>query len=80
MYRKVYVDVILRQDKSGATRPLRIIGENGRVYEVERLLYKCRAASMKVGGCGMRYTVQICGRETYVFEEDGRWFVEAKES
>lgn len=80
MYRKVYVDVILRQDKSGATRPLRIIWENGRVYEVERLLYICRAASMKVGGCGMRYTVQICGRETYIFEEDGRWFVEARDS
>ena len=80
MYRKVYVDVILRKDKSGATRPLRIIWENGRVYEVERLLYICRAASMKVGGCGMRYTVQICGRETYIFEEDGRCFVEAHES
>ncbi|MBO5859272.1 MAG: hypothetical protein J6R20_05800 [Clostridia bacterium] len=79
MYRKVYVDVILRQDKMGSTRPLRVIWEDGRVYEVERLLYICRAASMKVGGYGMRYTVQICGKETYLFEEDGRWFVEAHE-
>ena len=57
MYRKVYVDVILKQDKTGTTRPLRIIWEDGRVYEIERLLYICRAASLKVGGCGMRYTV-----------------------
>jgi len=26
----------------------------------------------------MRYTVRILGRETYMFEDEGRWFVEAR--
>jgi hypothetical protein len=78
MPRKVYVDVILKQDKDGNTVPLKIKWEDGRVYEVDRLLYKCKAASLKVGGCGMRYTVRIMGKETYLFEDDGRWFMEAK--
>ena len=39
----------------------------------------CRAASTKVGGTGLRYTVMICGKETYLFdEENGKWFVEGK--
>lgn len=49
-----------------------------KLYEVDRLKQVCRAASLKVGGCGMRYTIVVCGKETYIFEEDGKWFVEAK--
>ena len=77
MIRKVYVDVVVLQDKDGKSRPLRIQWEDGTVYKVERLLSRSRAKSRKVGGGDMRYTVQINGKETFLFEEDGRWFVEA---
>ena len=30
------------------------------------------------GGGGIRYTVRINGRETYLFQEGSRWFVEAR--
>ena len=36
-----------------------------------------RAAATKVLGSGTRYTVVIKGQEKYLFEEAGRWFVEA---
>ena len=78
MRKKIYVEVLLKQDKDGNTRPLQIVWEDGTVFEIERLIHRCRAASLKVGGGGIRYTVQIHGRETFLFEEDGRWFVEAK--
>ena len=53
--------------------------ENGEKYEIDRVIQKCRAASTKVGGTGIRYTVQICGKPTFLFdEENGKWFVEAK--
>lgn len=78
MARKVYVDVTLKLDKYGAVTPLAVTWEDGATYEVDRLLYVCRAASLKAGGAGTRYTVRIRGRETYLFEEDGRWFVEAR--
>ncbi len=45
-----------------------------------RIIYKCRAASQKVGGGGIRYTVLICGKESYLFQEGNKWFVEAKEN
>ncbi len=79
MARKVYVDVTLKQDKYGNTVPLSVTWEDGAVYAVDRLIFVCRAASLKAGGAGMRYTVRICGKETYLFEEDGRWFVEGKD-
>ena len=41
--------------------------------------HRCRAAATKVGGTGIRYTVSICGKQTYLFdEENGKWFVEFK--
>lgn len=53
--------------------------ENDEKYEIDRVIQKCRAASTKVGGTGIRYTVQICGKPTFLFdEENGKWFVEAK--
>ena len=78
MLRKVFVDVVLLQDKDGKSRPLKIKWEDGTIYSIERLICRSRAASVRVGGGKMRYTVQICGKETFLFEEDGRWFVEAR--
>lgn len=76
--RKVYVEVVLRQDTDGNKRPLNIKWLDGSIYEIDRLKDVRLAASLKVGGCGIRYTVFIEGRETYLFEEGNRWFVEAK--
>ena len=28
------------------------------------------------GGLGVRYTCRICGKEVWLFEEEGRWFLE----
>jgi hypothetical protein len=37
-----------------------------------------RAASLKAGGVGIRYTCLICGGQHYLFyEENYKWFVEA---
>ena len=63
--RKVYVPVNLDVDAE--------------VYEIDRLKHKCRAASTKVGVCGIRYTVMIGGHESFLYNEDEKWFVEAKE-
>lgn len=63
----------------GTARPRKIKFEDGEVYEIDRVRHCCRAASTKVGGTGLRYTVMICGTETFLFdEENGKWFVEGK--
>lgn len=79
MARRAYVKVIARHDEQGRVRPLEVEWEDGRRFEVDRLLDVRRAAALKAGGQGLRYTVRILGKETYLFEDEGRWFVEARE-
>lgn len=77
--RKVYVGVNADHNPDGTCRPNIITFENGEKYEIDRIIKKCRAHATRVGGTGIRYTVSICGKETFLFDEDnGKWFVEAK--
>ena len=66
--RKVYVEVDVTHKTDGTARPRKIKFEDGEVYEIDRVKYCCRAASTKVGGTGLRYTVLICGTETPTVE------------
>lgn len=77
-HRKVFVEVTVKVSPEGEVRPLTITFEDGIVYEINRLKSRCRAHATKVGGTGIRYTIVVNNHETYLFEDDGRWFVEAK--
>ena len=78
MARKVYVEVTARFDTEGRITPLSLTWEDGTVFEIDRVLDCRRAASLKAGGIGMRYTVRIGNQQSYLYYEDPRWFVEAK--
>ena len=75
-YRKEYVTVKLRVDPDGSIRPLSFVWVDGNQYKIDRLIHRTHAASTKVGGRGMRYTIRVNGKESYLFEEDGKWFME----
>ena len=75
---KKYVKVVSSTDEDGVVTPLSVEWEDGRVYEIDRVLDRRHAASLKVGGTGMRYLVRIGQAKTYLFHEESRWFVEAK--
>lgn len=79
MAQKVYVKVNADFMPGGDLRPRSLVWTDGRVYEITRVLHCLRAASTRVGGCGMRYTVVVEGRERYLFREEDRWFVEGKD-
>ena len=74
--RKAYVSVNVNIDEHGDIMPCFVIWKNGLVYRIDKVIYKCRAASMVVSGGGIRYTVLIKGQESYLFQEGNRWFVE----
>lgn len=76
---KIYVKVEAEFSLDGALRPQCIIWEDGRRFEIDRIIDCRRAASLKAGGAGLRYTCMICGTPHYLFyEENYKWFVEAK--
>ncbi len=76
--KKEYVSILAQIHMDGAIQPLSVLLEDGRKYDIDEVKDKCRAASLKAGGCGIRYTIRIGARDTYLFDEDGRWFVEMR--
>lgn len=77
---KKYVEVTAKFDVDGTVVPLEIQWEDGAKFEIDRILDVRQAASLKAGGTGIRYTCRIRGRVKYLWLEESRWFVEAKES
>jgi len=75
---KVYVDVTEKRTKEGFLRPLSFVWEDGTEYEIDRVINACPGHSLRAGGYGIRYTVEIEGRQTYMFLEEDKWFMEKK--
>ena len=73
---KINLEVNADFDLDGNIRPRAITWEDGRVYEIDRVLDVRRAASLKAGGVGMRYICRIRGKEVKLFNDEGRWFME----
>lgn len=80
MSRKVYVEVAAVFSPEGQILPRQIRWEDGTVFAVDRVVDIRRAAALKAGGCGLRYTIRIGGRQTYLFLDEDRWFVEANDA
>jgi hypothetical protein len=77
MENKVYVDVTAEFSKEGALKPKSFRWEDGRVYEIQNVKDVRRAASLRAGGAGIRYTCIVNGRESHLYYEDNnKWFLE----
>lgn len=76
--RKAYVGVNVEWTLDGKIIPKVIIWEDGRKFVIDRILDVRPAASLKVGGVGIRYTIRVRGKETFLFRSQYRWFVEAR--
>lgn len=76
--KRQYVQVVARHDEDGLVLPLAIIWNDGRRFKIDRVLDRRPAASLKVGGNGLRFCIRIGNTETYLYYENPRWFVEAK--
>ena len=55
--KKEYVSILAQIHRDGSIQPLGILLEDGRKYDIDEVKDKCRAASLKAGGCGIRYTI-----------------------
>ena len=75
---KTYIDVVVIHYKSGMIKPLFIIWENGQKYPIDKVKNVVKAASLKAGGCGIRYTCMINNQERFLFLEENKWFIERK--
>lgn len=70
------MQVVAEHNEDGKVKPLSLKWEDGRIFIIDRVLDVRMAASLKAGGQGIRYTCRICGKQVYLFCDEGRWFVE----
>lgn len=63
-------------DLDGNIRPRAITWEDGRVFEIDRILDARMAPAMVAGGLGMRYLCRIRGKVVKLFNDEGKWFME----
>ena len=75
-YVKQPVAVAVVINESGKMRPLKFRWKDGQYYNIDNILCAERAASTKVGGCGIRYTIMVEGLPRFLYNEDGKWFME----
>ena len=76
---KIYVNVVAAFSSDGRIRPMCIVWEDGRKFPIDKVIDVRRAASLKAGGTGLRFTCQIGGEQHYLFyEENYKWFVEGR--
>ena len=75
-FQKEYVAVTVEIDPEGCVRPRTVTLEDEGTFEIDQILRVVPAASTKVGGCGIRYTIRIDDKRSFLFDEDGRWFIE----
>ncbi|SDD90665.1 hypothetical protein [Sporomusa acidovorans] len=73
---KLFVKITTEHDTDGRIKPILLHWEDGRKFEIDKVLDVRQAASLKAGGQGMRYTCRIAGKEVYLFHDEGRWFIE----
>lgn len=77
--KKVYVKVTADFGPDGRLMPKSITWRDGQVFDIDRVTDVRRAAALKAGGCGVRYTCLIGNHISFLFyEENYKWFVEAK--
>ena len=73
---KVYVDVMAEFTKDGRLISKSFVWKDGNTYIIQKVTDIRRAASLKAGGVGIRYTCIVDGQESHLYYEDNNlWFV-----
>ncbi len=70
--KRVAVTVETARDSNGWPIPLIMI-EDGTRYLIDRVLYYSKALEGEYEG--VRYTVNICGREVYLYRDRDSWYL-----
>lgn len=79
MARKVFVRVMVEYNEHGQVRPCSLTWEDGRHFDIDRIMDIRQSVSLKVGGSGIRYTCRIRGRPAYLFQDGNLWYMEGSD-
>lgn len=73
--RKQYVEVIATHHIDGSVRPQQIIFAAGPIYDIEDVTGPTKIKTSSTHEIANRYAVVVKGKETFLYEDCGKWFV-----
>ena len=73
---KTYVKVNVNVSELGKITPVYIVFNDTR-YNIDRVLDVRHAPNFDTGGMGIRYTIRVNGKVTHLWEENGKFYVNA---
>ena len=62
--------MIAKFEEDGRIIPLQVLWEDGRVFEIDRILDMRPGVSLKAGGQGIRYVCRILNKEACLYYEE----------
>ena len=77
-YKKTYVSVIAVHIPGKDPKPIRFQMPDGRSYRIDHVGNPAQAPALKAGGQGLRYEIRVIDKTTYLFLDNGMWFIEEK--
>jgi len=76
--RKQYVEVIATHHIDGSVRPQQIIFAAGPTYDIEDVKDVVKVKTLSSIEIANRYAIVVKGKNTFLYEDCGRWFVEMR--
>lgn len=76
--RRQNVEVNADHDIDGNVLPQKITIKDGRVFHIDEVKKVAKVAVHSKFATTNRYTVVVEGKETFLYEDGGRWFVKMK--
>ena len=77
--RKQYVEVLATHYIDGSTQPRKITLANGACFDISAVMHVRPTQNTGTGEIAIRYTVEINGQKTFLYNTNDRWFVQMKE-
>lgn len=71
-----YIDIVAKMTQDGIPKPIQILWETGKTYDIDKIIDIKKKASTKGGGAGLMYKVKVLGKEKILFLKDNKWFIE----
>ena len=75
---KVQVRVAALFQAAGFVVPFAFLWEDGQAYGIDEVTGLERAASVRAGIIGTRYSIRVRERKTYLYRDDDLWFMERR--
>ena len=73
---KVFIGVLSVTRPDGSIIPMKLIWDDGRSWDIDKVLDVRPAVARKAGGEGIRYLCRIGRQERELWYAHGQWFVE----